>query len=135
ITEQEHSALLGRQCGEGILDDTQGFAVGGEIGELRPRRRRLGPTQRVVVFGRRIEWELGTPSPRPKFIKRAIGNDPENPCTEGCPPERAELFPRRQERVLHRIFGAVVTKPSSRVAIEGTSDLERDLLGGPRGAR
>ena len=123
--------MLGRQCGEGLLDDAQGFAVGGEIGELRPRRRRLGPTQRVVVFGR-IEWELGTPSPRPKFIKRAVGNDPENPCAEGCPLERAERFPRRQERVLHRIFGVVVTKHSSRMAIEGPFDLERELLEGPR---
>ena len=61
VPEQEHGSLLGGEGFERLFDDAERLAIGGEVRELRSGRRRLGPACGVVIFGRGIERQLGSP--------------------------------------------------------------------------
>ena len=128
VPQEKGGALVGRYGRKGLLDDTQRFATGGQIRELGPRRNWFSPADRIVTLRRRVERKLGIPLPRSEPIERAVGHDTKDPRAKRSSLEGRHRFPGGQERVLHAVFGVIMAKHPSRMAIQRPLDLESKLL-------
>ena len=129
VAQEERGALLRGDAAQRLLHDRERLAPGGELREVGTRRHGLGPAD--VLVRRRVERELGTPSPGAHAIERPVRHDAKQPGAEVRSLERAHRLPRGDERVLHHVLG-VRSGPDDarRVAIERTLLSQREPLEG-----
>ncbi len=126
--------MLGRQHAESRLHGREGFAIAGELAEIRPGRDGLGPRHIVVV--RRIEGKFGPAFARSKPIERAVRCDPKEPGAERDTLERSDGSPCREQRVLDDILGVRSgADDAERMPIERSLFSSREIFERARVAR